>query len=683
MTRAPMALPANSDLPSLPQVVLRAMEACRNDCDYREIGRIISADTALCGRVLALANSALYGRPGEVTAIEHALLRLGTHRLQTLIITASLQHLLLDLGTERWQQIRDFWRHSLTTALTARALAKLTGYPDTEEAFMVGMLHNAGELIALRATDSDDYQAILDQQIDIAARLAGHWGLGQMATDAIRYQQAPARDIRDAAHLVKLINLSTRLALSDSGGFDAAQTIFGLTGALAKEISARIDREVASIANDFGIPLDGSFDAITAQRHLFHEVIRSAIIEQAVGSLPDMATETELLGGALGNLSAVTGRPGLAFLRRDNELSLLAATRVSPPAITVPLDAPASLITYVATDGNAQVLQDDSVSILDRQLLGLLNTPSMMCVPVCHQGHCFGLYVIGLESAGEFADFESLASLFAQRVAALGSQLDPYQQSHSQQGETIEQLAQRIELRKRVHEVSNPLTIVRQYIHQLQKKLKTLEGSDVVDADFQVVREELDRAAGLLERISSAGLPEDDSIHEDSGGSLSLNDELNLLSDLFEEALFAPNEITGELRLTSAPTAIKATRGPVRQLVMNLVRNAVESMPGGGRVQFQTAAPVWQDGCQWVELMIEDTGNGIPESIRNALFKPVHSTKGPGHSGLGLSIVKQLTDDMEGIISCRTGAEGTSFRILLPATTHTRSDNREEPGATI
>ena len=75
-----------------------------------------------------------------------------------------------------------------------------------------------------------------------------------------------------------------------------------------------------------------------------------------------------------------------------------------------------------------------------------------------------------------------------------------------------------------------------------------------------------------------------------------------------------------------------------------------------------------------MELEITDTGGGIPDSVRETLFAPVNSTKGDGHSGLGLSIVKQLVDDMEGIIACRTAQEGTTFRILLPAASHKKND---------
>lgn len=669
MTRAHIDLPADGELPSLPQVVLRALEACRRDSDYRDIGRIISADTALCARVLALANSALYGRPGEINSIEQALLRLGTDQIQALIITASLRQLLFDLGTDRWQQIRDFWRHSLTTALTARALSRLTGYSNNEEAFMVGILHNVGELIALRQPPGDDHQALLDNQIEIGARLASHWGLGQMATDAIRYQQAPARDIRDAGHLVKLINLSTRLALADSSGIEAAQTIFGLTSALTREICTRIDREVSSLAESLDIPLDGPFDSGDAHKRLFEQVVRSAMVEQALQTLPEQASSAELLTTALRNLVTLTGRPGLVFQQHDDRLELLAATRTAPPHIEVPLDNPQSLVTQVGTLRETDVLKAENATILDRQLLGLLDCRAMMSVPVCYGEQCCGVYVIGLDSAEEAGTYVTLVELFARRVGGLAHALQKENRTEKVAGETLEQLAQRIELRKRVHEISNPLTIVRQYIRQLQNKLQDIEGSGKVEPDLEIVREELDRAAGLLERISEAR-EVGTAIEQDENGVV-LNSELTILCDLFEEALFAPSDIQCELTMTTASTRARATRGPVRQMVMNLVRNAVESMPNGGRIQFRTAAPIWQEGRRWIELTIDDSGQGIPESIRDSLFKPVRSTKGPGHSGLGLSIVKQLVDDMEGIISCRTGEDGTSFRILLPAVKET------------
>jgi nitrogen-specific signal transduction histidine kinase len=67
-----------------------------------------------------------------------------------------------------------------------------------------------------------------------------------------------------------------------------------------------------------------------------------------------------------------------------------------------------------------------------------------------------------------------------------------------------------------------------------------------------------------------------------------------------------------------------------------------------------------------VEILIRDNGPGIPDRVLRHLFKPVASSKGGKHSGLGLSITRNLVKDAHGIIHCRSSSDGTEFQILLP-----------------
>jgi signal transduction histidine kinase len=216
-----------------------------------------------------------------------------------------------------------------------------------------------------------------------------------------------------------------------------------------------------------------------------------------------------------------------------------------------------------------------------------------------------------------------------------------------------------------VHEVSNPLTIIRQYIYQLRSRLDDAE----VQQELDVIREELDRAGNLLLQISHTDNPRPDIEGVD------LNAELTSLARILEDSLFTDNGRQLNMVLCEQPTAVAANASSLRQVVINLVRNAAECLAQGeGRVEIKTSAPVWQSNRSWAELEITDTGTGIPDSVRASLFAPAKTTKGQGHSGLGLSIVKQLIDDMEGIIACRTGQEGTSFRILLPVASDNNND---------
>src|SRR6185369_7068577 len=78
--------------------------------------------------------------------------------------------------------------------------------------------------------------------------------------------------------------------------------------------------------------------------------------------------------------------------------------------------------------------------------------------------------------------------------------------------------------------------------------------------------------------------------------------------------------------------------GQLRQVLLNLVRNAREAMEGGGTLQLSTSA---EDGA--VHVRVEDTGHGIPEEARPHLFDPLFTTKRHG-TGLGLALSRQILE---------------------------------------
>ncbi len=658
-----MQIAPDIQLPSLPEVTLRALEACHQEESYRRISDIVSADTALVSRVLALANSALYGPTSEVRSIDQALLRLGTHRFHTLVLTAALRQILYELGADQWQQLRDFWRHSLTTALTARALATLTRYAEPDQAFMLGMLHNVGELIALKTPPGETQQYYFDHQADIAAELVKSWGLGPMAADAMRYQQAMPAEIRDAGHLVKLISLATRLALSDAAGIAAAGTIFGLNDELTREINRRIDQEVNGVAESLGIPLSDEYDASHSNHKLKQTVLKQAMANQALDLSPVRGSAQESLAATVNSLTLITGLPALYFGQAGDGLTLLSASNGDIPNLTVASGPATSVLTEAFTSGAALCLDDRPPTVLDRQLLSLLKTPSLVAIPVHGNGQCAGVFAVGTDRENS-AQTEELGRLFSEK---LSQAVTAMMADSGEEQKNLEAEMARDAVRRQVHEVSNPLTIIRQYIYQLRNRLD----DDEVQEELDVIRDELDRAGDLLLQISHGpgyGSPE-------TSRTCNLNDELRILRDLLDDSLFSGDEKTLTLDLCDEPADIAAPGAIIRQVIINLVRNAAESLTEGGEVSIHTQAPVWQSGKTWVELEIADTGKGIPAEIRKNLFSPVRSTKGKGHSGLGLSVVKQLIDDMEGIINCRTGRGGTAFRILFPSAANNNNDD--------
>jgi two-component system sensor histidine kinase AtoS len=107
----------------------------------------------------------------------------------------------------------------------------------------------------------------------------------------------------------------------------------------------------------------------------------------------------------------------------------------------------------------------------------------------------------------------------------------------------------------------------------------------------------------------------------------------------------------------------------MKQAVLNLLLNAIQAMPEGGRLDVKGLAP---DDHPWVQLSIQDSGIGIPPEDMDKLFDPFFTTK-EGGIGLGLSIAHRIIDQHRGKIEVESApGRGTLFTIWLP------TDQREE-----
>jgi signal transduction histidine kinase/ActR/RegA family two-component response regulator len=133
-----------------------------------------------------------------------------------------------------------------------------------------------------------------------------------------------------------------------------------------------------------------------------------------------------------------------------------------------------------------------------------------------------------------------------------------------------------------------------------------------------------------------------------------------------------------EINKPTMPFWIRADRGQVEQILMNLVVNAQDAMPRGGRLTIETTevaateafpGAVTAETC--VRLVISDTGHGMDEKVLGNLFEPFFTTKGTGEgTGLGLSMVYGTVQQHDGVIRVKSEpGEGASFFIYFPLTT--------------
>ncbi len=168
-----------------------------------------------------------------------------------------------------------------------------------------------------------------------------------------------------------------------------------------------------------------------------------------------------------------------------------------------------------------------------------------------------------------------------------------------------------------------------------------------------------------------------------------LNTIVNGMENLFRRTLH--KNVALDITVSAGACTVLADRGQVEQVLMNLVMNALDAMPNGGRLVLATEyadldAPAFESrGAakpgQYGILTVSDTGGGMDPATRSRIFEPFFSTKGAQGTGLGLATVHGIVQQHGGSIWVDTAAgQGSTFRILLPAATAPAPTPATPPG---
>lgn len=215
--------------------------------------------------------------------------------------------------------------------------------------------------------------------------------------------------------------------------------------------------------------------------------------------------------------------------------------------------------------------------------------------------------------------------------------------------------------RRLAHEIKNPLTPIQLSAERLQRKL-----AGQVDEDRQ---EMLDRYTHTIVQQVEAMKTMVNTFTDYARAPIQNPEVVNLnqfLRDLLE--LYKENKPKVKIKLDVDKNLpdIMADAVRLRQLIHNLLKNALESVGAKGWVKLQTRC-INEFGCQFVEFAVEDSGGGINKEIMGSLFEPYVTTKSSG-SGLGLAIVKKIVDEHGGLVWAENTGKGARIILRLPAT---------------
>jgi two-component system NtrC family sensor kinase len=214
------------------------------------------------------------------------------------------------------------------------------------------------------------------------------------------------------------------------------------------------------------------------------------------------------------------------------------------------------------------------------------------------------------------------------------------------------------------HEINNPLAAIGELAGLMEDLIdeQFLAGSPhaaLFQENVRKIQLHVDRTRGVTHRM--LGFARRMEPHQDT---FNINDvATEALSFIEREASF--REVELERRLDPGLPMIKSDRAQLQQVVLNLLNNALDAVPDGGRITVSSHAT--HDS---LVVTVEDNGSGIPAELNDRIFDPFFTTKAPGEgSGLGLSICHTIMKGLGGSISFKSAAgEGTVFTVRLPRT---------------
>jgi len=208
------------------------------------------------------------------------------------------------------------------------------------------------------------------------------------------------------------------------------------------------------------------------------------------------------------------------------------------------------------------------------------------------------------------------------------------------------------------HELNNPLTTV---VGFTELALDDLPMDSPVRKDLDMVLQEARRARSVVRRLLDFAR---------QGATSRVKTDINEIVDdvmMLTKHLMHTSHVTPEVRLGGGLPWVLVDRNQIKQVVINLVNNALYAMPGGGRLEVETAEQT-RYNSQWITLAVRDTGLGIPAENLQRIFEPFFTTRADhGGTGLGLSVTYGIVTDHAGMIEVESAIQqGSTFTVWLP-----------------
>lgn len=207
------------------------------------------------------------------------------------------------------------------------------------------------------------------------------------------------------------------------------------------------------------------------------------------------------------------------------------------------------------------------------------------------------------------------------------------------------------------HEIKNPLSTLRLNLELIEEDLSGAAGP----RDLKILK----RTQSMIEEVSRLQHVLDDFL------SYARKRELdrrvvgieNVLDEvlLFMEAEFEAAHVTVDKRYPADASRVKIDRDYFKQAILNVILNAHEAMPDGGKLEIRV-----RTDAEYVTVAIADSGRGIPADDLPRIFEAYFSTKKTG-TGMGLTVARRIIEEHDGTLTAESDNNGTALIFRLPA----------------
>ncbi|MEH6548733.1 MAG: HDOD domain-containing protein [Pseudomonadales bacterium] len=630
-------------LPCMPQLLLRLINVLYGESnDIDGITITLRQDAVMTAKLLAAAHSAPSNKKTDPTSLENAISLLGIEEIKQLVVATASHQFFTDA---RPAGSTTQWSRTLANAIFARELATISSFPNVEQAYLCGLFIELGESAA--------------ELLDLTQR-------STFAGDAIRYYQENTQQVLDAHPLVKILHLATQLSNEDEltpETIDTAKILFQLDEMATTQFHSRIKTEVNQLLDAYRFD-----DDIQAWKNLGSRLAELNSLNTISSRLWQARGQRALLSVIRHALNDCFGIQHCSLFEYESGQNILALKETgSGPGyhaeLCVPLEKNRSLVSDAILEGRCISSRDyqNQLSVVDRQLIRHCQSDHIMCWPLESDNGPLGVLVFGIneEQLSKLLSQQNLGSSLRKQISTA---LDNDKSAALQIDGDVDIAADyQHKIKEAVHEASNPLSIIRNYLETLTIKLGEQHNAG---ENLKLIKEEIDRVSLILSDLRdkpTQAVPKKDSIN--------INRVIEDTALIFQSSIADTNKLSLRLRLDEQHMEIAGNANHLKQILTNLLKNAGEALANGGLIVITSDASVSIGGKRFFSIAVSDDGPGINDEIKAGLFYPGKSSKGITHSGLGLSIVKKLVDKMDGSILCRSSkGMGTQFEILLPIT---------------